>query len=182
MDKRNTYAKDFNEEYIYNSYFKKYEDISFYANIHLNNNFRRIAQSIVKSNRIFFNFKEKEMNLNSMPVKVNSKLADSHYIHFYKTRMFNQNIIKSFHYFNDELFLINLLIKDLNDYECISLINILRGIILRSTDSKNNHLFRDNQENILLIETKNELSLSCMKSNLSLFTKNFFLLKTAMVV
>lgn len=156
--------KETHSEYFYTEYFKKYESLKYYNYICNSDMYLTIPFSVYNRNKIFFySYETEKDNLEKLPsLHIQSKVYTEHSIHFFKIRLFNLSVIKSYHYIKNKAIMINLLFSELSEKDRRIIVNLIKGVYVNNINEGEKLLYKDIHNQHLLLENHKGLSISYM--------------------
>ena len=167
MKNFNVYLKRKQKDYNYYNYFLKYQDINYYMSIYNKTDVINVQEPFLKNNSAMLKLKKSNIvkQYGKPCFKKHSELDKSHFILFYNITFLKYRILKSFHFLNHKLILVNMTFQHISNEEKLKLINKIKEVYDIDSEKFTSVKIVDCENNILFIEDLFELSVNYMSSN-----------------
>ncbi|MCD4793678.1 MAG: hypothetical protein K8R54_10615 [Bacteroidales bacterium] len=163
----NKHIRKNQNDYYYYTYFLKYQSLEYYLSIFNMKDVLSIPYAFLNNSKLLHLKKNNIIKRFGKPVfKERSEIDKSHFILFYNIKFSKYNILKSFHFLNNELFFINVTFQQLKDSDKTKIINTIKNIYDINSDKFSSIKIIDSEKNILFIEDIFELSINYLLPNI----------------
>ncbi len=152
------------KEYFYYTYFIKYEGFDFIELMCNLKTDKKLSYIILNSKNELLNLKVKNVlkKYGKPFFKEISKIDKLHIAYFYNFQFSKYDILKSFHFYNNKLFFVNITFKELAEADKQKIINKMKDVYNISCDSITKIKIQDAAGNIFYIEDLFDLSFNLL--------------------
>jgi len=155
-------------EFDFNSYFLRYQDLKIYSKIIQSQSKAFIPVSISNNLSKMFNIckvSDIKRKFGKPSNKSVSKLIKTHNILFYRYKQKDHNLLRSFHFINNKLIMINFTFQDIINRKNFKINELILENFSVYTEMGDEMKLTDTSNNIIFIENMFEISFSIMSSD-----------------
>lgn len=158
------------KDYFYYTYFEKYHDLLYLNTIHTAKIDKKLPFVLIdKNNELSKKTKKDIESKNGKPTyKEKSRINKYHQAYFYKVKYYKYDIIKSFHFYNNFLFFINITFNSLSEKDKTKIIEKVKEVYNITCTNITQITIKDAGNNTIYIEDLFNLSFNILLKN-SLF-------------